>query len=133
MTPDPPENSPKTTTDMMRALFEIRTEKEGLEAQIKALNERATALETDLLAQMEEQGATRIGVNGLGLAIKTTAEVPVVEDWDQLYAYIHENDAFHLLQRRVSSTAYRELIASGEALPGVRSFEKVSLNLRGSK
>jgi len=56
--------------------------------------------------------------------------VPAVQDWDLLNAYILENSALHLLERRVATNAYREMQKAGIELPGVVPFAKSNLNLR---
>lgn len=55
--------------------------------------------------------------------------VPQVTNWDLLYAYIHENKFYHLLQRRPSAPGCAELFALGE-IPGVEKFKKVDVSLR---
>lgn len=130
------ENSPagapatvRTTADVMRRCFEIRAEKADLEAKRKALDEEDELLKLEILRQMDEQGSTRVATDS-GTAIKTKTILPVVDDWDALYEYVKANDAFHLLQRRVSSPAFREILENGEVLPGVHAFEKSDISLR---
>ena len=55
--------------------------------------------------------------------------VPTVEDWNDLYKYIYRNKAWDMLQRRVSSKAYKERLDAGKKVPGVKSFTKVSLRV----
>ena len=126
------ENSPKTASDIMTRLFAIRQQKADLESEVKTLGEEWAGLEAELLRQMEEQGSSRVGIDGLGLAIRTATIVPVVEDWDAFYAFIKDNDMLYLLQKRVGAPAYRELLEAGTPPAGTRPFEKVTLNLRGS-
>jgi hypothetical protein len=55
------------------------------------------------------------------------AIVPNAEDWEQIHAYITENNALHLLQNRLSVTAYRELLGQGVEIPGTVPFTKRSI------
>ena len=58
------------------------------------------------------------------------ADVPVVKDWDALYNYIRTSGYFHLLNRAPNAASFRELFERGEAIPGVESFTKRSLNFK---
>ena len=60
----------------------------------------------------------------------TTSVVADVKEWDSFYAFIAKNKFFHLLQRRVSEPAYRELLDAGKKVPGVLPFTKKKLNVR---
>lgn len=129
--PQEPTPYPLTTAELMARLFEIRAAKADLTAQEKLLTEEYDNLSRELLRQMDEQGSTRVATT-LGMAIRTKSVQPQVEDWDALYAHIRETDGFHLLQRRVSAPAFREILDSGEQLPGVVPFEEVKIQLRAA-
>jgi len=60
---------------------------------------------------------------------------PVPESWDDIYDYIETNDAFDLLQRRLSVTAVKERWDAGVTIPGIGKFDSVDLSLtkRSSK
>lgn len=55
--------------------------------------------------------------------------VPTVEDWPKFYKYILRNKATDMLQRRISSAAWEERIKAGKKVPGVKSFNKISLSI----
>ena len=63
-------------------------------------------------------------------AILTETVVPKIDDWDEFYSYIQENEAFHLLQRRPSTAACRETLEAGEQIAGVSTFTKRAISLR---
>lgn len=95
------------------------------------LKKQMDALDGQILSDMVEQG--------LSVAAGTTARVavveedfPAVDDWDQFYAFIKANDAFYLLQRRVTATAYREAVVAGLVIPGVHTVptKKLSITTR---
>lgn len=122
--------SEPTTKELMARMFEIRAAKAALNEKIKALDTEWKTLEHEVLSQMAKQGSSKVSVDGLGTAILSKTLLPTVQDWDALYEHIKATDAFHLLQRRVSTPAFRELIEAGEVIPGVQAFEDVSINLR---
>lgn len=85
-------------------------------------NQKRKVVETyirDIMNENEQTAAT----TAAGSVLVSKKEVQNVKDWDAFYAYILENKALYLLQRRVSSTALAEAMNIDE-VPGV---EKVSL------
>lgn len=106
---------------------ELREQKRDLEAQLKKVKEALDSNEFEIIEALDELGVNRFAVGKLSFSI-SESQVGNVEDWDQLYGFIRENDAFHLLQRRLSNSAYNELVDLGEAPPGVVPFTKRGLN-----
>jgi hypothetical protein len=121
----------QTNADLIGRLLDIRTEVKELEEQKKALGKEADVIERQLLDRLTEQGATKLSSNR-GTAIVTETVHPNVADWDAVYEYIRENDAFHLMQRRLSAPAYRELLDNNVNIPGTSPFTKRELSLRTS-
>lgn len=54
---------------------------------------------------------------------------PTAKDWPAIYAYIQENDAFDMLQRRLSATAVKDRWESGIVIPGIEKFDTWDLSL----
>lgn len=109
----------------------LREAKRLLETQVKDLDAQLAGNETDIIGIADEMGLDRFAVGKLTFSISSQV-VGNVEDWDALHAYIKENDAFYLLQRRLSNAPYKEILDSGESLAGVVPFTKRSLNMRKS-
>jgi hypothetical protein len=85
-------------------------------------------LKEKMLSKMADAGTSTFkGAKGT-LSMKE-AKVPAVDDWNELYKLIHKKKAFDLLQRRVSTTAWRDRLEAGEKVPGVSSFTKFSLRI----
>ena len=119
--------------DLVRRLEEIRQEKSGLNDSIKVLNEEDRELKYKLLVMMEEQGgATRVSFDGV-TASRTEMVVPVIEDFDEFSEYVIKEGALHLLQRRVSSGEFKEMIESGQQVPGLSPYTKVDISIRKTK
>ena len=60
----------------------------------------------------------------------STSTVANVEDWDAFLAWIYKTKNGHLLQRRVSDPAWREMVEIKGVVPGTQPFTKKRLNLR---
>ena len=110
-------------------VFGLREKKAALEAQTKALAGEIETIESELMEAMEKAGIEKTST-AKGTASISTSTVASVEDWDAFYAYIHKNKFWHLLQRRVSDPAYRELLEQGKKVPGATPFHKKRVNFR---
>lgn len=122
-------NQKLTTAEIVKLMVEIRDEKRTLKAREKELNERWRSLEMELLIRLDEQGMEKAATKD-GTASITETILPQVVDWDAFNAHILENDALFLLQRRPAAAAYRELLESGEVVPGVEPYTQRSIGLR---
>ena len=123
--------TPKAPTlgDKIDEMYALREKKRELETSIKDLEGRIATIESELMESMAAQGVDKMTGARASVSISTTT-VAAVEDWDSFLAYIYKNKFGHLLQRRVSDPAYRELIEAGKKVPGVQPFSKQRLNLR---
>ena len=123
------ENQQVTLDDKMNMLANTRAKLKVLLDQEKELKNVQNALEAEIAADMERQGLTQTGNDVCTISLKTEV-VPTVEDWDVLHQHISDTGRFELLQKRMSATAYRELIAMEPSVPGVRSTELTKVNYR---
>ena len=123
------ENQQVTLDDKMNMLADTRAKLKVLLDQEKELKNVQNALEAEIAADMERQGLTQTGNDVCTISLKTEV-VPTVEDWDVLHQHISDTGRFELLQKRMSATAYRELIAMEPSVPGVRSTELTKVNYR---
>lgn len=122
------ENTPNLD-DKMNMLNDTRQELKKLQAQEKALKDTQNYLEAEIAADMAKQGLTQTGNDVCTISIKTEV-VPTVENWDALWEHIFDTRQSELLQKRMSATAYRELLAMAQTVPGVRSTELTRVNFR---
>ena len=115
--------------DKMNMLNDTRQQLKTLQAQEKTLKDTQNYLEAEIAADMAKQGLTQTGNDVCTISLKTET-VPTVEDWDVLHQHISDTGRFELLQKRMSATAYRELIAMEPSVTGVRSTELTKVNFR---
>lgn len=115
--------------ELIDSMYELRTEREKLSSAAKKIGEKLEILEAEIIARLDSDAMT-MGRGRAASATLTEVDVPKVDDWDEFYKYIGENEAYHLLQRRPSSAACRETIESGETIDGVGIFTKRAISLR---
>lgn len=112
-------------------VFSLRKKKSDLEAALKDVEGQIAELDADLMESMGKAGVEKTSTKNGTVSISTSI-VAQVEDWDKFLAYIYKNKYGHLLQRRVSDPAWRELIEQGKKVPGTSPFTKKRLAYRSA-
>lgn len=107
----------------------LRDDKKVVDDQSKEIKAQYDALELQLMEMLDSQ-ETRKGEGKKASASISENVQPNVVDWDVFYAYILKNKFTHLLQRRPSAEACRELFETKGKIPGVEPFIKRTINLR---
>lgn len=119
---------PKTLGACADKLFEIREERRAAQRVVDEMEEEEKALKAHLINTLPKSEAG--GVAGkLARVTIVTKPVPQVKDWDAFYKYVKKNDAFDLLQRRLVDTAVAERWEAGKKVPGVESFNVVTVSI----
>ena len=111
------------------SIFDLHKKKQTLDTQIKELKGQIKTFESELMKDMAAQGVDKMSGTKATVSI-TTSTVANVEDWNDFLAYVYKMKYGHLLQRRVSDPAYRELLGQGKKIPGVSPFTQERLNIR---
>jgi hypothetical protein len=119
---------------VIAAYVKMREKKSRMEAEVKAevakINERLMRLEGWLREKADEQGVTSFKTNH-GTAFMTTVDFASVADWDAVLKFIKDNDAYDMLERRVSKTAVRGYIEANKSIPaGINYGTKLEVNVR---
>jgi hypothetical protein len=112
-------------------LHELREDIRNLTTTLNEMKENFNTKEFELLNLLQDIGLDQAKSDRTTVFVKTDT-VGTVEDWDAFENYIKDNDALYLLQRRLSTTAYRELLQMGEDVPGVKQTELTKLSMRNT-
>lgn len=121
-------NKYKSMVEELRALKE---QKEKKNEEIKAINGAITQVENMLLTELQSDGVDTISVNGVGTVYITTTDYPQVTDMDAFVNWCAENNRADMIQKRVSSTAFKQYLEETNEYPdGVNSYVKETVNLR---
>jgi len=108
-------------------IYQVRAQRLRLEDEVSMLKERQTNLEQEFIARAQEQNLISAKGHTASSSVKEQV-LPHVDDWDSLYRFIHANNYYHLLERRPSVGAFRELFDKGIEVPGVEPFIKYKVN-----
>lgn len=97
--------------------------------KIKTIDTGMDKLEAYILSRMEDDGVTTFKTP-FGTAFKSTSDYASVTSWDDTLEFIKEQEAWHLLERRVNKIAVREFVDTGSVPPGVTYGTKVNVSIR---
>jgi hypothetical protein len=123
-----------TVDDVVAAYLKLRLKKESIEAQVKdevkTLKDKMEQLEAWIKEQADAQGVTSFKTKH-GTAFLTTTDYANVADWDAVLGFIRENEAYDMLEKRISKVAVRGYIDANKAVPpGVNYGTKLEVNIR---
>jgi hypothetical protein len=122
-----------TLSELSTELFTAKAEKAEHNAQIKLLNEDIRDYEHRIWQIMETADPPLLKFSTRDGTIYISPQVvPKVVDWDAFYGYIRKTEAFHMLERRPSRAAFRELHEAHKLVPGVEAVEYDEVRTRKS-
>ena len=123
-----------TVDSVIKKYMRLRDKKAAVEATVKEELDQIKAnmakLEAFLKVKLDADGLTSFKTDH-GTAFLTTTAFANVEDWDAVLRFIREEEAFDMLEKRISKTAVRGYIeANKEVPPGVKYGTKLDINVR---
>jgi len=114
-------------------LYNLRKEKEQLQARIKDINSEMEGIETQVLRFMEEEGMDKIATT-LATVSRTVKMHASVEDITALVNWAHENGRPDIVQKRISQKVFDEVfLETGEMPEGTKTYNKETLGFRKKK
>jgi len=122
-------NNETTIDGLLNKLTETRISLRELQEKERDLKRTKNDLESRIIADLESQGIDRVGNGSCTISIKKEV-VPTVEDWDTVQKYIRETGRFELLHKRMSATAFREILQLELGVPGVKQTELTRILFR---
>lgn len=116
--------------DLGDSIYRKNAEIAALDAQRKDLDAEKREMENKLMEAMNKAGTSTVRGQ---LATITIAEhiKPQIIDIEKLYNFVLRKKALHLFERRIATTAYREIREqTGKPVPGLSEFTVTKLNVR---
>ena len=123
-----------TTDKVIATYLKLRGQKEAIESETKEkvadIKANLLKLEAWLKEKMDAEGETS-KKTPFGTAFITTTDFAQVGDWDAVLDFIKNNEAWDMLEKRVSKTAVRGYIDHNKAVPdGVNYGTRIDVNVR---
>lgn len=120
--------------DVVATYMKLRSQKDAIEAEVKdnvsVIKSKMEKLEAWIKDQADQQGVTSFKTKH-GTAFLTTTDYAQVGDWDAVLNFIRDNEAFDMLEKRVSKIAVRGYIEHTKSVPpGVNYGTKLEVNIR---
>ena len=123
-----------TVDKVISTYINFRNQKEAIEseskAKVKEIKEQMAKLEAWLKEKADQDGVDSFKTAN-GTAFLTTTDFAQVADWDAVLSFIKDNEAFDLLEKRVSKTAVRGYIEADKSVPaGINYGTRIDINVR---
>jgi hypothetical protein len=123
-----------TVDTIVGAYIELRTRKDRINAEAKAavkkLDDRMKKLEAWLQMKMHTDGVNALPTDA-GTAYKANVEQATVSDMDAFLEYVRANDAYYLLEKRVSKLGVKALLEENQPLPpGINWYTSTAIHVR---
>mgnify|MGYP005832305157 FL=1 len=123
-----------TVDQVVDTYLRLRGQKEAIEAEAKqqvvAVKEKLLKLEAWIKAKSDETGVKSFKTDH-GTAFLTTSDYASVGNWDEVLAFVKENEAYDMLTKGVSKVAVRGYIDANKAVPpGVNFGTKIGVSVR---
>lgn len=123
-----------TVDNVIKAYMQLRAQKEAIDAETKerltVVKDKMEKLEAWLKQKADADGVTSFKTDH-GTAFLTTTDFANVDDWDAVLRFIKEEDAYDMLEKRISKAAVRAYIdTTKEVPPGVKYGTKLDINIR---
>ena len=123
-----------TVEQVVATYIKLRRQKEAIDAEVKerlvSIKEKMLKLEAWIRAKSDETGVKSFKTDA-GTAFLTTSDFASVADWDQVLAFVKENEAWDMLTKGVSKVAVRGYIDANKTVPaGVTFGTNVGVSVR---
>lgn len=120
--------------DVIATYMKLRDKKAAIEAEAKdrvaEIKAKMEKIEAYVKVRAETEGVTSFKTPH-GTAFLSTTDYAQVADWDSFIEFVRTEDAYEMLEKRVSKTAVREYIEQTKNVPpGVNYGTRLEVNFR---
>lgn len=122
----------ETSADKLVSVYlKIRTAIQDKDQEIKNLKEQQDKVSDELLKLCESQGADGLKTPS-GTVSRRVISSYWTSDWERMYAFIKENDAPHLLEKRIHNGNMKEFLADNpDVTPeGLQAKNRYAISVR---
>lgn len=125
-------NEVASVSSLVDQYISKRTERLLADKAAKKLAEEEGALKAQLIKICIDSKTKALG-GSKGVVNYERKQKPTVTNWEALYQYITENNAFELLQRRLGESAVIERWEDEIVIPGVGTWPVDNLTISGKE
>ncbi len=113
--------------------WDVKTRRLAADKVSAALKTEESALEAEIILQMQKQQITSIGGKTVIYGLPKPTMEPVVADWKPFWEFIKLTDDISLFEKRPGRAAIKERWGLGQEIPGVIQFPVYKLSKTGVK
>lgn len=122
------ETAPKIA-DIISELLQMKADLSAINKEAESIKREISVLEGEIINYLRQQDVQSLSTTG-GRVTLVKEVVPTVTNWDAVFDFVKNNDAFYLLQKRISSTAWREFTQQEGDIEGIEAYETTKLSTR---
>ncbi len=122
----------KAMANLADRWFNQREQRLAKEKEAQNLKAKEVELRELLISSLVSSKATGIGGKKVVVKLKNK-EKPIVQDWDVVRKFIIDNNAWDILQKRLSDVAVRARQEEDVTIPGIDKYEFVDLSYSRQK
>lgn len=129
-------DNPTTLENLVQRYIALRDKKAELAAaykkKVEQIDQVLSKVDSAILQEFNRMGVESVRTPA-GTAYKTTRTSAPITDWDAILTHIRENEAWYMLEKRVSKAAIESYKDEFNDLPpGVSWREDITINVRRS-
>lgn len=118
---------PKSLGEVADHLKEVTLLRLEMKKEVDLVEAREKELRNYLVENLSDK---ETGVSGRKYHAQVKKSVkPIVDDWEEVYDYIVDNDAFHILGKSLNAKAVNEIWDDDKKIPGVSKMHAKTLSL----
>jgi len=118
---------PKSLGVVADQLKKVRELRLLMDKEVKEVKDRETELHEHLI---ENLSSDETGISGKAYHAQVMSkDVATVEDWEAVYDFVVEKDAFHIMGKSLNAKAVKEIYDNGDRIPGVKIMKNKKLSL----
>lgn len=117
--------------ELVLAYMDLRNAIQEHEEKVKELKEQQTEVGNQLLELCAEQGMDSVRTE-YGTVSRRVQSSYWTNDWEKMYEFIAENEAFHLLEKRIHNSHMKEFLQDNpDKMPaGLQAETKYIISVR---
>ena len=121
-------DTPSSLGTLIDQRFALRVTRMAKGKEVEELKREERGLDDQIMEKMRETDQLVAGGKTANVSLNPTTVSHVV-DWDKVHEFIRESGHWHLMQKRISEPAYREMLTLEIQVPGVEPTTLTKLSL----
>lgn len=118
---------PKSMGACADLLHQMRADRLNADKFAEELKKRENELKEHIINNLPKGDEGAVGKTHRVVIVRKTKQN--VKDWNAFFGYVKKNNAFDLVQRRISEKAVQDRLDDGKKIPGLEPFQVVDISL----